>query len=88
MNISALKQALSHRLPASEKMALATVASMCDDSLRCDVPQSILAQQAGMSVRTLQLLLQKLAARGLVEIRHRGIHTNEYRLNISEVVHE
>lgn len=87
MSFEAMTWAIGHKLPSHQKLVLLLLANRCNHESGMCIPKvKNLAEECGMSERTVQRACQDLEAAGLLKIvrrTHQGVHTsNQYNLHL------
>ena len=72
MSFSAVAKAVETPLSGNEKLVFILMANYADEYDRCYPSQDTLARQAGLSIRTIQRIVEKLEELGYLLILRRG----------------
>lgn len=87
MSFEAMTWAIGHKLPSQQKLVLLLLANRCNSETGMCIPKvKNLADECGMSERTVQRACQELEVAGLLKIVHRsheGVQlSNQYNLHL------
>lgn len=85
MSMSALRWVRRLRAAPTHKLILWALADMANDHLECWPSMAGLVEATGLTDRTIQTAIPRLAENGLIEVdRSRGGRSNVYRLTLAE----